>query len=364
MSDYQRRDFLMLAHKFDPAKHDLKSTSHWYLSEKLDGIRVFWDGGVSRGELKASIPWANTAKDDRYQQQQKATGLWTRLGNVIHAPSWFLDQLPCMTLDGELYSDRKSWQTIASTVKTLVPDDLAWESIRLHAFDIPPVSQVFLDGRITNPHFDLIIDRAECMQRYMELSKRMGTQVLFFNKFMDFNTINVVLKTIDTNQIVVPIEQIPITEQDDVYSHLDRITDLGGEGIMLRNGKSYWEPKRSYQLLKVKKRLDAEATVIGYVWGRATDRGSKLLGLMGALVVNFKGRRLELSGFTDSERVMSPLSRESDLGESQFAQGLMVSCFWTNKQFPIGSQVTFRYRELSNDGIPKEAAYWRKHEPA
>ena len=30
----------------------------------------------------------------------------------------------------------------------------------------------------------------------------------------------------------------------------------------------------------------------------------------------------------------------------------------TNHTFPRG-QVTFRYRELSDDGVPKEARYWR-----
>ena len=31
-----------------------------------------------------------------------------------------------------------------------------------------------------------------------------------------------------------------------------------------------------------------------------------------------------------------------------------------NPMFPRGSKVTFRFRELTDDGIPKEARYWRK----
>jgi hypothetical protein len=33
------------------------------------------------------------------------------------------------------------------------------------------------------------------------------------------------------------------------------------------------------------------------------------------------------------------------------------------KHFKVGDVVTFKYRELSDDGIPKEARYWRRPMP-
>jgi hypothetical protein len=30
-----------------------------------------------------------------------------------------------------------------------------------------------------------------------------------------------------------------------------------------------------------------------------------------------------------------------------------------NHRFYLGSKVTFKYRELTDDGVPKEARYWR-----
>ena len=45
-----RREFLMLAHKFNPKKHRIGG---WYMSEKLDGMRCWWDSGVTRGILKS-----------------------------------------------------------------------------------------------------------------------------------------------------------------------------------------------------------------------------------------------------------------------------------------------------------------------
>src|SRR4051812_13731200 len=51
-----RREFLQLADTYDAEKHDIAG---FYISEKLDGTRCFWDGGISRGEPTASVPWAN-----------------------------------------------------------------------------------------------------------------------------------------------------------------------------------------------------------------------------------------------------------------------------------------------------------------
>lgn len=39
-----KRQFLMLAHDYDPKKHSILG---WYMSEKLDGLRAWWDGGIT-----------------------------------------------------------------------------------------------------------------------------------------------------------------------------------------------------------------------------------------------------------------------------------------------------------------------------
>ena len=46
----------------------------WWMSEKLDGVRAYWDGKQ----------------------------FLSRLGNLFHAPDWFVDGLPDAALDGEL----------------------------------------------------------------------------------------------------------------------------------------------------------------------------------------------------------------------------------------------------------------------
>ena len=42
--------------------------------------------------------------------------------------------------------------------------------------------------------------------------------------------------------------------------------------------------------------------MVGFTSGRETSKGSRLLGKIGALIVDYQGKRLELSGLTDAER--------------------------------------------------------------
>jgi len=50
-----KRYYCQLASKYDEEKHFIGG---YYWSEKLDGMRAIWDGGVTRGMLKSDVPWA------------------------------------------------------------------------------------------------------------------------------------------------------------------------------------------------------------------------------------------------------------------------------------------------------------------
>ena len=52
-----------------------QNITSWVMSEKLDGIRAYWDG----------------------------TNLISRGGKIIHAPPWFIKDYPAFELDGELW---------------------------------------------------------------------------------------------------------------------------------------------------------------------------------------------------------------------------------------------------------------------
>jgi ATP-dependent DNA ligase len=150
---------------------------------------------------------------------------------------------------------------------------------------------------------------------------------------------------------------IPGEADDQVEAYLQRVLDQGGEGVVIRNPQSIWTPKRHRAILKYKPFQDAEARVVGFTSGRETAKGSRLLGKIGALIVDYQGKRLELSGLTDAEReFLNP-----DMARTATDKpGQDMPAFFQGKSFKCGQTVTFKYRELTDDGIPKEARYWRR----
>ena len=344
----QRRELLLLAHPYDPKKDRIAGR---LVSEKLDGQRAWWDGGITRGVDIQDVPWANTYKDARLKDPDyQATGLWSRYARVIHAPDWFLNGLPTFPLDGELFTGRGDHQNLRSIVSRLVPDE-RWKQVDYHVFDWPTYGELFAPGRVVSG----TIYEMVWGQEVTEFVSGKGD-----NPFQDvrgvFNRYNKVIHYARTTWTIHPQERLPMqTEaaEQRLSELMDDVLSKGGEGLILRSPHHTWEPKRTRSVLKLKPYHDDEATVLGYTWGKETDLGSRLLGLMGTLVVSWKGIEFELgSGFTDAEREMTKSSHE-------FA-GKTVRQEIDNLQFPRGSIVTFKYRDLSDDGIPKEATYFRR----
>jgi DNA ligase-1 len=85
-----------------------QNISGWVMSEKLDGIRAYWDGKhlISRG------------------------------GKIIHAPKWFTKGYPPFAIDGELWSKRGDFENISSIVRDKVPSD-KWREITHNIFEVP-----------------------------------------------------------------------------------------------------------------------------------------------------------------------------------------------------------------------------------
>ena len=83
--------------------------NYYWISEKYDGIRAYWDG------------------------QQ----LWTRQGHKIHAPSWFIKDFPTQALDGELWLARGEFERASAIARTRRPKDADWQQLKFMAFDLP-----------------------------------------------------------------------------------------------------------------------------------------------------------------------------------------------------------------------------------
>lgn len=109
---------LMLATPWGTRRDPLDTAGFW-VSEKYDGVRGYWDG----------------------------QHLLTRAGNPIAAPAWFTAGWPNQPLDGELWAGRGQFSQAVSTVRSQAPDDAAWRALQYRVFDLPAHGTVF-DQRI------------------------------------------------------------------------------------------------------------------------------------------------------------------------------------------------------------------------
>lgn len=93
---------LMLLHTYDN-----QPIEGWVMSEKLDGVRGYWDGKQ----------------------------LLTRQGQRLLPPAYFIKDFPPFAIDGELFSERNHFEEISSITKSFKGD--GWEKLKLYVFDVP-----------------------------------------------------------------------------------------------------------------------------------------------------------------------------------------------------------------------------------
>ena len=341
-----KSEYLMLAHVLDQKKHRIGG---WWLSEKLDGTRAFWDGGISRGLAVERIPYANHVKDSRYVEAPIATGLWSRSGKAIQAPDWWLDKLPRILLDGELWIGYGKFQELRTIVSRLDSPD--WQNVKYMVFDSPAPEEVFADRdvKIRN-EYTFHVSRPKVVQ----LAKAVKTE-------WTFELRNVFLKNQEQNDVfnVVRQFQLPMFN-DHALGFVDGFTDAavksGGEGAVVRKGSSFWVPERSWNLLKHKPVNTADGVVVGYTSGE-TGKTGQLLGKLGALILKLEnGKTLKLSGLTHEQRAINDPAAHN---EAIMYPGSRLQEDYSHHLFPKGTVIEFKYRELSDDGIPKESRYCR-----
>ena len=125
------------------------------------------------------------------------------------------------------------------------------------------------------------------------------------------------------------IEQFRVVDRNSLQKRMKEVVKAGGEGLMLHRADAPYETGRSDVLLKMKPWDDAEAVVVGHLPGKGRHAGQ-----LGALRVRAEdGREFSLgTGFTDQQRRDPP---------------------------PIGTMVTYRYRDLTRSGLPRFASFLR-----
>ena len=243
---------------------------------------------VYQGGLDLRRYWVSE-KLDGVRALWDGEALYSRRGNRFNPPAWFTEGFPAQALDGELWMGRGTFERLSGTVRRQTPDDAAWRRIRFMVFDLPEPRTPFDD-------------------RLKQL-----------------------------RQILVPapsphiamVEQFRAASEAELMAILEQVTAEGGEGLMLRDGRSLHRPGRSDDLLKLKTYQDAEAIVVAHLPGQGKYRG-----MLGSLLVEMPdGQRFKLgTGLTEADRRNPP---------------------------PIGATVTYKHFGTTAKGVPRFASFMR-----
>lgn len=265
----------------------------------LNAAKLF---AAAPGLLLATVYDGNIHVED-YWVSEKLDGVrayWdgnqliSRQGNPFNPPAWFIADFPAHPLDGELWMGRNSFDLVSGIVRRLTPDDESWRNIEYRIFDLP-----LRDSDLT---FDQRLARLRSLINQADLPH------------------------------LQMVKQFKVADETALMKELDRVVELGGEGLMLHRGQSLYRAARSDDLLKLKTYEDAEAVVIAHLPGKG-----KYQGMMGALLVEIEGkRRFKIgTGFSDEDRADPPA---------------------------IGALITYKYFGRTNSGLPRFASFLRVRE--
>ena len=239
---------------------DENLTDYW-VSEKYDGIRGYWDGHQ----------------------------LLSRSGKALNPPNWFVQGWPAGPFEGELWAGLGQFELAASIIQQRQAPDNEWRTLRFMVFDAPTPNKPF----------------TQRTSLYQNVVKQIG------------------------KPWVQAVAQSQIQSHSGLKTLLQKTVQAGGEGLVLHRANSLYQRGRSDDVLKVKLHQDAEAKVVGYEAGQGkhTQR-------TGALWVETEhGLRFKLgTGLSDAQRENPPA---------------------------VGQWVSYRYRGLTGNGIPRFASFVR-----
>lgn len=267
----------------------------WLVSEKYDGVRAWWDGHVLR----------------------------FRSGLTVAAPASFLQALPAVPLDGELWLGRGRFDELSGIVRRIQPDEAVWRDVRYMVFELPGT-----EGR-----FD---ERARALRHLLGPDAPSNVRALArsgAHSVVDEGSVPANGSTgnpASGRPRVVAVEQAICADRAHLRALLDEVVAQGGEGLMLHRADAPQVHGRSPLLLKLKPLHDDEAVVIGHQPGQG-----RLASRLGALRVrDDAGRVFEVgTGLSDTQRSAPPA---------------------------IGSRITFTHRGRTPRGVPRFAAFLRE----
>lgn len=271
---------VMLAQKyFDNPDKLLPESTNFILTPKLDGVRcVLINNGINGPKFFS-------------RQGQPIEQLIELEEEAKHLPFGYV-------YDGELLLDNKdnleSKDLYRATVKVTSADKEKTNLI-FNVFDMIPLKD-FQDGCCNAP---ASLRKEQLLERFtfMKLPHIIDVPILYYGN--------------DKNMIT---------------EYLDKITNEGGEGVMINIADAPYECKRSKGLLKVKKMQTCDVKVIDMEEGTGKNKGK-----LGALKIEFIGP----DGFTYQNDVGSGLTDEDR------------EYYWNNPDKILNKIVEIQYFEIS-----------------
>ncbi len=154
--------------------------SQYWLSEKLDGMRGYWNGKQ----------------------------LFTRQGNVINSPEWFTKSWPDFPMDGELWIKRDYFQQTMSCIRRKIIDEICWQSVHFMMFDLPKH-----DGTFT--------ERIAAMKL---LTKKINSSYLSMIEQFKITTVEQLHQTL--NKVTINNGEGLMLHHGDAYYHVGRTNNI------------------------------------------------------------------------------------------------------------------------------------------
>nr|CDI52660.1 related to DNA ligase [Melanopsichium pennsylvanicum 4] len=341
----------------DPTKPRSKpmDPTEWWISEKLDGVRAFWDGQrlYSRQKIEWNAPpwWKNRLPKDitldgelwmkrgTFDQTSQICRTTVRLGRLrtfshfLERDSmerqWLREQAGGrLASQDRLRAERLALSSMRSSARSrgagqraaatsLTPSHSGWKAWKRTALssNASKTTGKKKSKSKDRPIFDApSIGSRPVEERWAEIEERFGS------------TDGLDIDLLEGPQIKL-VKHIRCEGRDHMIELMKSVELKGGEGLMLRQPKSKYEGKRGNTLYKLKSWYDAEAEVIGYAEGNGRHEGRT-----GALVA-----RMECGTVFRVGTGMSDAMRENPP--------------------PLGSIINYRFFELSEDGNPRFPAF-------
>ena len=274
-------------------------TNGWKVSEKFDGYRAQWN--------------------------KEHNNFISRQNKIYYAPEIYKKMMPNENLDGELWCGRgqDNFQYMG-VIRKNIPIFSEWvDRIKYIVYDLPDYNAPF-EERLKK--LKIIIEENKI--RWDKLKVNLPEPY----KSLDCPIIMAKQTTIDSHETLEKIYQ--------------DLIDEGAEGVIIKNPASYYENKRSNNMLKYKPKFDEEVKIIGYKKGKG--KNIKRLGSFVCIpLINKDTYHIEDS---NKDHIFSLSGMDDNVRDNYITT------------HPIGTIITIEHSGETASGKPRFPRYIRKRE--